>query len=424
MTKISKLSVMLSMVVLLLSTGAGFVWAEKLIVLDTWWLAGVERQKPLEDMKKTYMKKHPNVQVKTQYFSDWNDIREKSLTAMAAGKGPDLLHISVFDTPMYAKRNAVVNLDPYMEATPGWGRKDFHPEALKSQIYGGTVYSLPFGLNVVSLYMNEDLFNRVGLSTDEPPKTWDELIENAKILTKLEKREYGFEINYTSSPEGFNFLGPILFSYDVDLFDSMDVMEVTKAAFDNERAVEAVQMILDMIYKHKCVIPPGISIPNASMTNHVGQWINGPWQLAQINHFAPDLNFRCALLPATKYGPGISVVGGNQVAILATSKHQEVAWDYLVWCTNDDNNMAWNKVAGYLPGRLVLYDRDLFQKEPLSVFLKQVDFSEIRVPHPDIDHILYAICAQVEAAELGQQSAREAIEKAFEEVDEILAGSR
>ena len=63
------------------------------------------------------------------------------------------------------------------------------------QVYKGKTYGLPRSTSTQGLIYNKDMFRAAGLVDENgeptPPKTLDELVEYAKILTNNEKREYG-----------------------------------------------------------------------------------------------------------------------------------------------------------------------------------------------------------------------------------------
>ncbi|MBR6849880.1 MAG: extracellular solute-binding protein, partial [Lachnospiraceae bacterium] len=61
--------------------------------------------------------------------------------------------------------------------------------------YNGKTYTVPITAGPQGLLYNKDLFKAAGLVDENgeptPPETFDELVEYAKILTDVGKKQYG-----------------------------------------------------------------------------------------------------------------------------------------------------------------------------------------------------------------------------------------
>lgn len=72
--------------------------------------------------------------------------------------------------------------------------KDYFREGLETT--GGKVYSIPYGFTTYGLIYNKDMFKAAGIVDEngeaKPPKTLNEMREDAKKLTDISKKEYGF----------------------------------------------------------------------------------------------------------------------------------------------------------------------------------------------------------------------------------------
>ena len=72
--------------------------------------------------------------------------------------------------------------------------KDYLREGLEK--VDGNVYSIPYGFTTYGLIYNKDMFKAAGIVDEngeaKPPKTLSEMREDAKILTNVQKKEYGY----------------------------------------------------------------------------------------------------------------------------------------------------------------------------------------------------------------------------------------
>ena len=62
--------------------------------------------------------------------------------------------------------------------------KSFYPALMANGVTGGKTYGIPFQRSTIVLYYNKDAFKEAGLDPNKPPKTWAEMVEMGKKLTK------------------------------------------------------------------------------------------------------------------------------------------------------------------------------------------------------------------------------------------------
>ncbi len=199
------------------------------VTLSVWFNFGAAFNDTVDRLVNEFQASHANIKIERQELGSWDEMREKTLTAFAAGTGPDIFRIAVFDTALYAVRNAVVPLDEQVAAS-GMKKEDFIPGFLANVMYDGKMWAMPWKGSAVTFFWNKRLFEEAGLDPEKPPTTWNEVTEYAKQLTKPEKQQYGFQVQYTETSDGMNFFGPLLYSHQGELFDTLDPASVTKAA--------------------------------------------------------------------------------------------------------------------------------------------------------------------------------------------------
>jgi len=101
-----------------------------------------------------------------------------------------------------------------------------YKDRLKSRkhIIDGDIYVVPRSLSAYGLVYNKDMFKAAGIVDENgeatPPKTWEELVDYAKILTDPENKKYG--IAFPMKWEGFwpaEFYTPMYSSYGRSSYD-------------------------------------------------------------------------------------------------------------------------------------------------------------------------------------------------------------
>jgi len=125
---------------------------------------------------------HPSVIVRQQP-TEPVAYRERLLTALASGDGPDLFLLDGMDVSGFAAQGAVLDLAPYLSRL-GVDLGRYDSTALGMFRRGGAVYALPQGYTPIVVAYNKDLFDRAGVPYPADDWTWDEFLRLARILTR------------------------------------------------------------------------------------------------------------------------------------------------------------------------------------------------------------------------------------------------
>lgn len=125
-----------------------------------------------------FQKMHPAIKVNLQMES-WNGIKDVVRTRLQSQRTtPDILNLDAYagfarDGMLYEAKDVLS--DNVM--------KDFQPTFASNASIDGRQYGMPLFASTRTLFYNKDLFARVGLNT--PPKTWTELLTDAKKVNAL-----------------------------------------------------------------------------------------------------------------------------------------------------------------------------------------------------------------------------------------------
>ena len=128
---------------------------------------------------------NPGTKLKFITLSE-NQARAKITMSTAMGGSEfDVVMISNFETPQWAKDGWLLNLSEYAKNTPGYDEDDFIPSLRESLSYEGNMYSVPFYGESSFLMYRKDLFEQAGIKVNQDPNyqpQWQEVAEWAKAL--------------------------------------------------------------------------------------------------------------------------------------------------------------------------------------------------------------------------------------------------
>src|ERR1700736_3435351 len=134
-------------------------------------------------LSKHFEASNPGIKLRFISLSE-NQARAKITASTAMGGGEfDVVMISNFETPQWAKDGWLVNLSQYM--TPEYDQGDFIKTLRESLSYNGDMYSVPFYGESSFLMYRKDMFERAGITLSAKP-TWQEV---AAAAEKLKSRD-------------------------------------------------------------------------------------------------------------------------------------------------------------------------------------------------------------------------------------------
>jgi multiple sugar transport system substrate-binding protein len=389
-----------------LATAGGAAFAQD-VILDLWTI-----EEPGEYdyvLAEDFMKLHPEIKinVRTVQFEDMvNDLAR----GIATGNAPDITYIDNPEVALFASRNLLLDLTPYIEASEIVNPEDIFPGPLSSVTYEGGIYGLPRGANTIALYYNADMFRAAGLDPDKPPQTWDELYEAAKALTDPSKNVYGLAFSAVGSEEGtFQFLPWLQMTggdYDnVNTPGGAEVLNLWKKILD-ERLASPDTLIRGQ-YDSTATFVSG----NAAMA------ISGPWELPRMTSEA-KFDYRATLLPAPEVGATrASALGEGDNVILANTDNPDEAFQVIEYFF-EQMPRVWNEF-GMLPASKVSVENPN-NPEIYAVFEESMQYARNRGPHPEWPKISKAIQTAIQSTLTGQATAEDALAQAQSEIDSVL----
>jgi multiple sugar transport system substrate-binding protein len=130
------------------------------------------------------------------------DYYTKLQTTLAGGTGADLIWLSQEFIAGYASRGALLDLTDLLGGVddPAADVAGYFPDVMKTAIYEGRVYGLPWIAQPVVLFYNPALFDAAGVAYPDESWDWEAFRSNATSLTKDTDGDgvldqYGFTAN-------------------------------------------------------------------------------------------------------------------------------------------------------------------------------------------------------------------------------------
>ena len=200
----------------------------------------------IDQIARDFEAKNPDIKVNMEYLG-YDFIHDKITTGMAANPPAyDAVMIDVIWPDEFIKAGYL--LDVTNRVTPEM-KDGIFPASWNGVTRNGKIYGMPWLMDVKYFMYNKDMLQKAGIT--DPPKTWEELVDQAKIVK--EKGIVEFPIVWSwNQKEG------VVCDYAVLLYGNGGsfVDASGKPAFNNDKGVEALTWM-------KQTIDDGLSNPSS-----------------------------------------------------------------------------------------------------------------------------------------------------------------
>jgi multiple sugar transport system substrate-binding protein len=131
-----------------------------------------------EPVKKVY----PHISVEIVRNAKGATIEE----LLATGQTPDIFYTNIADIGKYKRYGLLSDITPLLKAN-GVDLSRFDPQMLAgASSEQGEIYGLPFFAHFNATYYNKGIFDKFGVSYPQDGMTWDQVIELAKKVSRVE----------------------------------------------------------------------------------------------------------------------------------------------------------------------------------------------------------------------------------------------
>ena len=323
--------------------------AEKRTIRFTTWGSPASNQ-VYQEVVDEFEKKNPDIHVELMMLP-WDAYHRKILTMVAAGSQLDVMRLAHSYFPQFMEKGVLLPLDTYVKKD---GEEidldDFYPEALMGcRADDGRLYGLPVDIAGWAVFYNRGMFDRAGLAYPDESWTWDTLIEVARKLTQ------------DLDGDG------LIDQYGAYVKVKMGVIELLsgqsgatilnddggRCTFNTPEGRAVVQLLYDLIVKHKVVPPPEF---RADQNVFVAQKVAMLLEMrGDVVGFRESVAFDWDVGPVPKWSgkePRALIVGGFNPWVIANStKYPKESWRFLKFFTGKEASSDMAKTGRFVPAR-------------------------------------------------------------------------
>jgi sn-glycerol 3-phosphate transport system substrate-binding protein len=373
---------------------------------------------------KLYNEGQKEVEVTAVYTGGYDDTKLKAQAAAKAGKPPSVVLMSANFNVDLKLSGDIISLEPMLKAdetTRDDYLKDFWPALHANAMVDGELYGVPFHNSTPLLYYNVEHFKEAGLDPAKPPRTWAELADAAKKLTKGDR--YGFLM-----PAGYDYLGWLMEALSMSnggrYFNEEYGGEVY---YDQPSMLGAARFVEDLIFKHK-VMPQGITeaggVSTSFFAGKVSMVLLSTGSLSFIRENMKQA-YDVAFVP--KNVRNAVPIGGASLVMFAGQNEdsKKAGWKFIKWLTTPETLGGWSRFTGYFAPRKSAYDKaemkEFIAKNPdAKVALDQLPYAKPWFATYQTVAVRKALEDEIQAMMNGKKKADQAVRDAQKKADELM----
>lgn len=339
----------------------------------------------------------------------WEGRDEKIATAIASGKGPDLVVLGPDQIPQNQANGGLQAMTSVVEPD----KSAYLPSAIDAATVDGTIYGVPIYHTITTAVFNKKVFSDAGI--DKMPETWDEIKAAAPKLAKN-----GVAVmDYSGAPETTLNLSfyPLLWQAGGQVFSD----DGKTVAFNSAEGKKALQFLLDL-QKDK-----GLPSDAATKSNVV--------EGSGLASGKTAMGYAMTMADAKTMGKGVGesdvVVGSplkdvDQVAFglpgllarTSISKDEASANAVASYIAAPETAQKLAQASGFFPARtdVEMTGGNAMTKE----FAAALSSAKAGEPNPKARQVMAALAPQLQAALQGSKSVDQALADAEKEANGLL----
>ncbi|MCG7593099.1 sugar ABC transporter substrate-binding protein [Mycobacterium sp. PSTR-4-N] len=393
-----------------------------------------------QELSREFLAENPGITLKFVTLSE-NQARAKITMSTAMGGSEfDVVMISNFETPEWAKDGWLRNLSEYARNTPGYDEQDFIPSLRKSlSNEQGDMYAVPFYGESSFLMYRKDMFAKAGIQVPQDPNyqpQWSEVADWAKTIKAKGVSDAG--ICLRGKPGWGEVLAPL--DTVINTFGGRWFDQNWNAQLDSPEVAEAVKFYVDLINQAGELGASSTGFQECA--NLFGQGQTAMWydatsavSVLEDPKTYPELQGQIGYLPAPivkKENSGWLYTWA--LAIPKAAKNPDGAWKFISWMTSKDyiklvgEKLGWARVP---PGSRTSTYTDLPQYQAISksygpLTLRSIENADPEQPTvqpvpyegvqfvriPEFQDLGTRVSQQISAAIAGQKSVDDALAQA------------
>lgn len=289
---------------------------------------------------------HPGVSAEYVSTAGQNHL-EKVTAALVAGTPHEVIRMSPNDTPGFVERGQIRAIDDLIKRDK-YDMTDFFEKCVAQYFWKGKLYALPRGFGNQNVYYNTAALSSAGVT--QPPYDWNSkewtTDDFLQVATKLTRTGGSADVWGWNQGRDLRSWAPWVWNFGGDILSK----DGSKCILDQQPAVDGLQFMQDLIYKHRVMPPPTTTLNNVTAmgTGELAMALGNPAAMQNYRR-VQGLVFDVAPMPrkATRLTSG----GGVAWHLAAFTPNLNEAWELQKFAASQEVQIEECKEGSTAPPR-------------------------------------------------------------------------
>lgn len=363
------------------------------------------------DQLAAFNEEFPNIEVTIEEVPE--DFPTKIFTLAAAGSLPDVVRVWEPHVLEFGRAGQLNDLQPFIDSQPEFNAEDFYESFYDFPRINGQRFGIADDWNGHMAYYNRDLFDAAGVDYPSVDWTWDDLVSNARQISKPDQGIWGTGM----------YFGWLHWNYKQIWQNGGQIYnpDYTECLLDSAEAIEAMQFWADLAHEGEIMPGPAGEEPHVIFeAGNSAMLRNGSWELAALD--AVDFNWD--LLPEPQNNERRTLLHTAFHTIPTTTQNADAAWKYLNFVVSPEGILINVKAAALIGARRSVNEEQPWAREGVDAewdLVPQAGEYGIIVPAPpNVGEVEQLQADAFQAIYLGEMTAEEALKEVAPKVTEVL----
>ncbi len=340
----------------------------------------------------------------------WENAHDKLLTAVASGKGPDVLQIGTTWVAEFAEAGTFLDLSDYITHYDNLSADNFYESAVETTKFEKQTIGIPWYVDTRALFYRTDILGDLGYPNG--PSTWEDMIEASRQLADRGDDQYAIDLPATD-PQ-FPFVLAWQFGWNYEVGEGA-------ANFDHANFEEAMKLHHLFYDEGLSQTGEGKEFFQAFEDGSKPMFISGPWDIKTIKDRAPDIEGKWDVRLMPKAENNKSMMGGAHWTVFHNSDKVDQALDFINWMADPETQVKWYEANSELPANTVAWEDPILADDPMvSTFGEQLEATQPLPLIPEYERLGQELLNTLEQINRGGADIDKSLEAYRNEVSRIL----
>ena len=321
---------------------------ESKVTVDFWHVMGGPLGRRLDEMIDDFNRTHPQAQVRSVHMGSYDVLAQKLMGAIASNSPPVLAQMYESWTDQFWEAGNLLPMEEYIRHEAGFDLEDFFPVFIEDNTYDDVLVTLPFNKSVPVFYYNIDLLNDHGI--DSFPKNW-------VVFREVCHRIRTGNVWPTSWPIDVWYFSTMLYQRGGILYEEIE----RQPCFNSSEGVAVLEYLVSLVQDSLFYLSPGFQRQDEFLSGNVAMI---PASIVSWAFMKGKGVFEMGVAPFPQDKENAVVIAGTNIGMFkkASEAQRQIAWEFVKWFLEPDNQVRWTEASYYLPTRRSATKTEGFKK--------------------------------------------------------------